>query len=151
MSKKNSSAPPARRFNLSEDWLATIVGLLIVLIIGSGLIGPGPQSVKLSADAGSTKSVEARAVDGWIVSATLAGESAPLAGKLTDLKDGKIYVYTCRDGQITGQADAAPPDGTAAPADDRALLVLVNECDDKAALAYKTENAIPWPVFELFK
>ncbi len=33
---------PKPRFTLSEDWTATITGLVIVLLIGSGLLGSIP-------------------------------------------------------------------------------------------------------------
>jgi hypothetical protein len=33
------------RIRISEDWLATLIGLAIVLLIASGLLGPIPWPV----------------------------------------------------------------------------------------------------------
>ena len=53
MAQSNASASdattkPLPKFTLPEDWLATLIGLVIVLVIGLGLIGPGPVSATLS-------------------------------------------------------------------------------------------------------
>jgi hypothetical protein len=138
------------RFKLSEDWLATLIGLGIVLVIGAGLIGPGPQSSKLSAEAGATRSVDVVATDGWHVTASLGGESISVSGAASDLDEGTQTVYACADGAITLADDVALPVDLEAPGDDQAQIVLVNGCDAALTLTLKTDPAIRWPVFNLF-
>lgn len=129
---------------LNEDWLATIIGLLIIAVIGLGLLGPGPQSVTVTTEAGAANSSPARAISGWSASATLAGERLTLENAPTTLENGRIYVFTCREGAITVEVTDAPPESLA---DGRALLTLVDECDGAVTLTYRTTAAIVWPVF----
>jgi hypothetical protein len=144
-----ASPKPANRFRLSEDWLATIVGLVIVLVIGAGILGPGPQTVTLTAGPGATEETDALPLDGWKVSATLAGEKAGVTGSFETLEKGQRYVYRCSTGQIARDTDEALPGDFKAPTEDRAQLVLINDCDQKVVLTYKTDYAIRWPVFDL--
>lgn len=130
---------------LSEDWQATIVGLVIVTIIGLGLIGPGPQTIKIEAAPGASASKSALAMSGWSVSATLGEEKAPVTDAYTRLSDSTAYSYVCQDGVIGG----AGVDNTLSIQD--AQVNLTNSCDAAVALTYKTSNAIPWPLFSIFK
>ena len=74
-----------RRFKLTEDWLATLIGLAIVLIIALGLLGPGAQTVTVEVAPGETVSQEVPALTGWQVPASTGAErltiaaSAPIA------------------------------------------------------------------------
>lgn len=64
----NAQSSPRAGFKLNEDWLATLIGLAIVAIVGFGVLGPGAQSVALKADPGTTIAKEARALGGWSAS-----------------------------------------------------------------------------------
>lgn len=139
-----SEPAPAKKPMLSEDWIATLIGLAIVLIIGVGLIGPGPQTVTLEADAGSTDESEARAMDGWAVTATLDGEKVTIETPFESLDAGKTYTYRCEKGQIIATGSVDNPDLD----DNQALLILDNQCEASVALTAKTESAIPWPLFQ---
>lgn len=151
----STANPPVRRasFTLSEDWLATLIGLAIVFIIGAGVLGPGPQSEKVSAAAGETTGTDVRALDDWKISATLDGKKVPISGAITDLGKGDRAIYVCVEGAIR-ISDADELDVSAevsAPKKNRAQVVLVNSCDAKVVLSLTTDPAIRWPVFELFK
>lgn len=138
------------RWQPSEDWLATLIGLAIVFAIGAGLLGPGLQTVNLTAAAGETKSVQLLPLSGWRVTATLDGTSTPVENSITALTAGTTVVITCREGTFTAQLAGALPSGVETPAADRAQIVLVNECAAGSAVSYRTSAAIPWPVFNLF-
>ena len=129
------------RLNLSEDWQATLAGLAIVAVIGLGLIGPGPQTVTLTAAPGAAAEASAPAARGWKISAALDGESIYMAGGAA-LAAGGVYEFVCRDGAVTLVVRAA--DGGGQP-----RLTLANECAGDVALTLKRENAIPWPLFGL--
>jgi hypothetical protein len=141
-----------RRFSLSEDWLATIIGLVIVFVIGAGLLGPGPQSVALKAQPGQTARAEAAAIGGWQVKATLAGKNIPVENAPTALSaDKQMYVLTCAAGNIQyASGDTLTIDGIPAVPSGRVWLILRNDCDTEAALTYSIDAAIRWPVFNLF-
>lgn len=145
MAQSNTAPQP---FRLSEDWLATIIGLAIVLVIGLGLIGPGPQNVTITAPTGETAVSIVLPVSGWKVSATLGGEQTPVENAWTTLSNGQAYLYACRDGVIAGEE--APPGSDAGAASSRALLIVVNECDQEVVITQRTNPAIPWPAFGLF-
>lgn len=142
-------APP-RKFKLSEDWLATGIGLAIVLIISAGLIGPGPQTVSVKAAPGETQSAQAVAARGWTISATLGDEAAAIQGAITDLGDGDAILITCRNGALTAQIAGTLPDGTHRPDGDHAMILVTNTCDAPVSVTYSQSAAIPWPVFNLF-
>jgi hypothetical protein len=137
---------PVRRFSLSEDWLATIIGLIIVAIVGLGLLGPGPQSVILNAKPGKSVEKTARPPDGWKVSATIGGEKATIADAPKQLLDGQQYPFTCNDGTISVQAGDLT---TSLPSG--AHLMLTNNCNADAVITYTTSAAIRWPLFGIFK
>lgn len=137
-------------FRLSEDWLATIIGLLIVLIIGSGLLGPGAQNVSVSAGAGETASAVLRPLSNWRVSATLDGESTGATTLPTALTDGQTVVITCDNGALTVESADTLPEGVNSPPEGRAQVVVVNQCDAAVSLTYRTNQTIPWPIFNLF-
>lgn len=42
MSQQSSGQKPARGFRLSEDWLAVIIGLILVVLVRLGAIGRVP-------------------------------------------------------------------------------------------------------------
>lgn len=146
--------PPAspsggRRPRLSEDWLATIIGLLIVAAIGLGLIGPGPQTASLKAAPGESAAVYVKTASGWKVSATLGGDSLTPNDAPTTLTR-TTYFFVCQDGQIAPQP-LGPGLTLPDPPPGEAQLVFTNNCDQDAALSYKTDYVIPWPAFGLFK
>lgn len=128
------------KLNLAEDWQATLAGLAMVAAIGLGLVGPGPQTVTLTAAPGAAAEAFAPAAGGWKISAALDGESIYMAGGAA-LAAGGVYEFICRDGALTLAAGAA--DGG------QARLTLANECAGDVALTLKRENAIPWPLFGL--
>jgi hypothetical protein len=142
---------PVAKFKLSEDWLATLIGLAIVLVIGAGLLGPGPQRIVLKASPGETHSMEALARDDWEVSATLGGDKVKVGQPLTTLAEGQTYVYTCQAGAIAPNAERQSQVEAKAPSEDHVQLVLVNECDQQVALTYQTDYAVHWPLFGLLK
>ncbi len=136
-----------KRIYLSEDWLATLVGLAIVLVIGFGLLGPGAQSVTLKAKPGETTSVNALAISGWHVSAAVGSEKTAVENAPSDLAAGQVYSVACSDGKIALEPSAPPagdmPDG-------QALLSLNNQCDQDVTLAFTTDPSVHWPIFNLF-
>jgi hypothetical protein len=127
-----------------------MIGLAVVFIIGAGLLGPGPQTVNLAAGAGETKSAQMLPLSGWRVTATLGGSSASVENSVSALTAGTTVIITCREGILTAEPADALPSGVEAPVANRAQLVLVNECDADAVVSYRTNPAIPWPVFNLF-
>jgi|SRR5690606_3236754 len=142
------AASPPTSFRLSEDWLATIIGLVIVLIIGSGLIGPGPQNVSVNAAAGETASAALHPLSNWSVSATLDGESVSAGSLPKALTEGQTAVITCRDGELS--TEDTLPDGVGEVQAGQAQIVLANQCDAALSVNYRTSAAIPWPLFNLF-
>ena len=147
-----AAATPAQStpVRLSEDWLATLIGLIIVFVVGSGLLGPGRQNVSLSAEAGQTASAALRPLGGWVVSASLDGERASAADAPTSFADGENVIFTCLDGQLSAQSEIALPAGSSAPPEGRAQVIIVNQCDAAVSITYQTNALIPWPVFNLF-
>lgn len=135
-----------QRSKLGEDWLATIIGLALVAIIALGFIGSGPQKASLLAPAGTEKTVEARAIGGWSVSAKIGGEAISIAGLITRLEDGMTYMLACEDGTIT----ASPATAGDSIQKGYAGIHLVNHCDAEVSIAYRIDSAIPWPIFGIF-
>jgi hypothetical protein len=144
-----SPAAPTTGFELSEDWVATFIGLAIVLVIGTGLLGPGLHSVKLTATPGKTVSTSAPALDGWAISVTLDGEEVTVQDAFTTLETDTNYDYTCRDGAITAEVLADIPILNPLP-EGQAEIFITNECAAAVIVSYKISSAIPWPVFGLF-
>ncbi len=147
-----ATAPEARSrtFKLSEDWLATGIGLAIVLLLGVGALGPGPQSVSVEAVPGETASVQALAAHGWTASATLGGTVVPIQGAITDLGDGDAILITCESGALRAQIAGTLPGDAQGPDGDHAVIVVSNTCDAPVTVTYKKSAAIPWPIFNLF-
>ena len=146
-----TAIPISGRTNrLSEDWLATIIGLVIVLIVGSGLLGPGAQNVSITAPAGEMASAAVRAISGWKVSATVGDETASVAGAPTAFGVGQNAVITCSGGQLNAEIVETPPPGVDMAPEGRALVFVVNQCDTPVKVTYTTRALIPWPVFNLF-
>jgi len=138
-------------FKLSEDWLATIIGLVIVLVIGAGLLGPGPQNVSLKAEAGESASgATVPAISGWKISGTLNGEKAAIENAPTALESTSVYLFQC-DGDTLSLVGTLPL-GTetveTAPAG-KARLEFDNQCSAAASLTFTTDAAIRWPIFNL--
>lgn len=130
---------------LKEDWLATIVGLLIVASVGLGLVGSGPQTVNIQADPGETTTQDIKAIGGWSVSATLADEAAPVTDAYTRLSYSTAYDYVCENGTVTASGE----DMTLSI--EESLVSITNNCDAVVKLTYKMGNAIPWPLFKWFE
>ena len=137
-----------QRFSLSEDWLATLIGLGIVAIIGFGLLGPGGQSKTTVVEPGTTQVVDLPAGDGWRVTADV--DFAPDTTAFTSLTAGLVYQYGCQDGSLTtaeGVPDALtveqPPRGMV-------QLWLSNTCDTAYSLTYKHDSILRWPLFGIF-
>ncbi|MCA9905176.1 MAG: hypothetical protein KC547_15075 [Anaerolineae bacterium] len=139
---------PGRGFHLSEDWLATLVGLAIVAVIGFGLLGPGAQSVKLSAAPGESAEATAPVMSGWKTSATLDGEALALPADMpTQFENQTVYALTCADGAISASATqdltvSYPPDG--------APVVLDNQCAGDVVVTFATDPILRWAPFGLF-
>lgn len=140
-------------FRLSEDWLATLVGLLIVFVVGFGLLGPGALEVRLTAQPGETVTAEGRALDGWSQRAALDGETIeinrPEGESLSRLSAQTTYSFICEGSVI----NAAPPsfDSASYPQQPPPQLTLTNNCDAPVTLTYRRSNLIRWPLFGLFQ
>lgn len=144
-----ASTSSPRRFSLSEDWLATLIGLSIVAIVGFGLLGPGAQSRKLEADAGeSAPAAYLLPISGWKASATLDGEKVAVEGAPGTLAPGSVTAFVCANGQLAADAELAATI-LARPEDSKATVLLVNNCDGKVVLTYTTDPIIRWPLFGL--
>jgi hypothetical protein len=146
------TAPAPRRgtLPLNEDWLATLVGLAIVLIVGAGLLGPGAQNVTLQTASFESVSQDVRAMDGWQASATLDGERVSIADAPTTFEAGNFYLFTCMQGALSAVRADAPPEGMASPPPGYATIVLSNGCQAGVSLSLRTNPIIPWPVFRVF-
>lgn len=131
---------------LSEDWIATGIGLLIVLIIGTGLIGPGAQNATLKAQAGESAQAALLALDGWQIGSE--GAAVP-ANPVSRLVAGAAYQYQCTEGQMTAQQLDALPDGINPPGAGKALVLLQNDCEQAITLTYRRDAALRWPLFGL--
>ncbi|NWF67894.1 MAG: hypothetical protein HXY40_02295 [Chloroflexi bacterium] len=139
------------KFSLSEDWLATIAGLIIVAVIGLGVLGPGPQTVTINAAAGEIQSKLALPLSGWTVSATIDGQRATVEGTLTALSGGTNLIIECAAGRLRSHyAVRALPAGVNDAPEDRGQIVVVNGCDAAVSVTYRTSGAIVWPLFNLF-
>lgn len=146
----NVQSAPRAGFKLNEDWLATLIGLALVAIVGFGLLGPGAQSVALKADPGATAAKEARALGGWSVSIKLDGAKVDGVDAPKALTAGRNYVFTCANGVVSVTESETPPDGVSAPGAGRAQLVAVNNCDAPLDLGYSTGALVRWPLFNIF-
>lgn len=142
-----ASSPP-RRFALSEDWLATLIGLILVAIVGLGLLGPGAQKQELKAAAGEAARIDVLPLAGWKATATVGGEKATLADAPTTLERDSVTAFACADGQISLDPEQAAT--ISARSDSKAGLLLVNNCDAEVAITWSTDPIIRWPLFNLF-
>jgi hypothetical protein len=129
---------------LNEDWLATLIGLLIVAVIGLGVLGPGPQNVTVNALPGEVDSAQVSPSAGAQVSALL-GEAAVLVqdggeGLLFLCEAGTIRVITAAE-QASRRADVPPDQGN---------FALINNCDQPAQITFKTSAALRWPLLNVF-
>lgn len=150
-----SSSPP-RRFSLSEDWLATIIGLLIVGIVGLGLLGPGAQKHELKAAAGEDAPVVyALPISGWTTAFRVGDEKVTVEGAPASLEPesvsgpARVVAFVCSDGELRLDPDLAATI-SARPADNKATLMLLNHCDVPVTVTYSTSPLIRWPLFNLF-
>jgi hypothetical protein len=137
---------------LSEDWLATIIGLVIVAVIGLGLFGPGPLEFTLSAEPGEQTQTEGEAANGWSVSAALNGERTsiqqPEGEDFARLGAQTTYRFHCVEGIIS--ADPPAFDSASYEVQPPPMVVLDNACDVPVTLSYRRPYAIRWPLFDLF-
>ena len=143
------TAAPSRKFSLTEDWLATIIGLLIIVVIGRGLIGPGPQKVELSAAAGGTDQTQARAMSGWSVSVKIGDTDVAIgfADQLDQLQADTMYQFACHN---ENEIEVRVLQGGVEEGE--ALLTLDNDCTEEITITLKiSDTAIPWPAFGLFE
>jgi len=144
-----ASTSSPRRFSLSEDWLATLIGLILVAVVGFGLLGPGAQSRKLEANAGeSAPAAYLLPIAGWKASATLGGEKVTVEGAPTALAPDSVTAFVCANGQLTLDPELAATI-SARPEGGKATVLLVNQCDGKVVLTYATDPIIRWPLFGL--
>lgn len=138
------------RFKLSQDWLATLVGLAMVGVIGAGLLGPGPHSLTLTAAPGETVSVQADVLDGWRVTGELEADT----GAQTLLDDAPVRLTDSADLAYTCTSDASDLSVDTRPAlnngDGESTITLVNTCDHTVTLAFSIDAAIVWPLFGIF-
>lgn len=130
---------------LNEDWLATIVGLLIVASAGLGLFGSGPQTMSITAAPEETASTDINGTGGWSVSARMGDKTITVIDAYTRLYDSTAYSYVCENGEVSASGE----DLTLSLQD--ALVSLTNNCDSALTLTYRKGNAIPWPLFGLFQ
>lgn len=139
-------------FTLSEDWLATIIGLALALVIGLGALGPGQQTVTLNAEANAITAQSTLAISGWNVAATLAGKAISLASAPKSLQTGATYVITCENDALTAvqAADQALPEGVSAAAINRAQIAVVNKCAEAVRVTYTSGASVPYPLFRIF-
>jgi hypothetical protein len=137
-----------QHFGLSEDWVATFIGLGIVMVIGFGLLGPGGQAKTTVVEPGTTEVVELPAGDNWQVTADV--ELAPDTTAFTSLTAGRVYRYDCQDGNLT-TAEGVPDALTVEPPPrGMAQLWLTNTCDAAYNLTYKHDSILRWPLFGIF-
>lgn len=137
-----ATAQPSRK-PLSEDWIATWIGLLLVLIIGSGALGNGAQTATLNAAENETATRTLTTRGTWQVSATLNTEPLATESLPTQLSNATAYTLTCADGALT--VESAP-----APELDGAQLSLDNTCAGALSVSYRQPRIIPWPLFNMF-
>lgn len=147
---ETTPAPRRGALPLNEDWLATLVGLAIVLIVGAGLLGPGAQNVTLQAASFESVSRDVRAMAGWQASATLDGERVSIADAPTTFEAGNFYRFTCTQGTLNVARTDATPEGVAPPPPGHATIVLSNGCQAGVSLSLRTNPIIPWPLFRVF-
>lgn len=131
---------------LSEDWQATIIGLLLVVIIGLGLLGPGPHKVTMTATAGETVNTGIDALGGWSVSVKVNGETVDTSEFPDDINDNQIVVFACADGVVTAESIE---DSTVSM--DTAQLTLINNCDAEVEVKYEIKATVQWPLFRVFE
>ncbi len=141
---------PATGFELSEDWIATFIGLILVLVIGMGLLGPGAQSVRVEAAAGQEVSATAPALNGWTIKVTLGGETVDVPDVSPNLEPGANMVYICREDNIIagvmGNGTESPP----VLLGKNGQISIINECTEPVNVSYTIGSVIPWPVFGWF-
>ncbi len=137
-----------RRFRLSEDWVATLIGLALVAIVGFGLLGPGAQKHELKADAGATANAYPLPISGWMVSAVVDGEKVSLPDAPNALAAESVTAFTCDNGVLALDTELAAII-SARPEDGKATLLLQNNCDAAVTVTYSTDPIIRWPLFNL--
>jgi hypothetical protein len=147
--KPKSTAKP---LSLSEDWIATLVGLFIVFVVASGLLGPGPQSVSVKAAPDAQAQANARAMGGWRVSATVGSDRLDTATAPKTLSNEQIYTFTCevnnaQENVLTVQETVRTDSSeTQRPPQ----IIVDNQCGADVTVSYTTNAAIPYPIFYLF-
>ena len=150
-----ASTSSSRRFSLSEDWLATLIGLSIVALVGFGLLGPGAQKHELKAVAGESASAYALPISGWKAAFKLDGEKVTVEGAPATLAPedtaapARVVAFVCDGGELRLDPELAATI-SARPEGGKATLLLVNNCSVPATVTYTTSSIIRWPLFNLF-
>lgn len=143
-------------FRLPEDWLATIIGLVLVAVIGFGLLGLGAQKHELKAAAGAdAPAVYALPLSGWTAAFTVDGAKVTVEGAPSSLEPesasgpARVVAFVCNGGELRLDPELAAT-VSARPPDDKATLMLLNHCDVPVTVSYSTSPIIRWPLFNLF-
>lgn len=135
------------KLSLNEDWLATLIGLAIVAIVASGLIGPGPQNVTVRAEPGSGDGETILVIENARVTGRIGEQTVTVEGA-----DQSLW-FACRDGVISAVTldelgTLAAPLPIELPIN--AALTLYNQCEQPASITYRTDAAIRFPLFNVF-
>jgi hypothetical protein len=74
----------------------------------------------------------------------LAKEEANVAEAVETFDAGNLYQITCEEGNLNmtrmpGQISV----------EDKAYLIVTNDCNEKLTITYKTNPVVPWPIFGL--
>ncbi|GAB4547439.1 MAG: hypothetical protein OHK0023_08810 [Anaerolineae bacterium] len=134
------SAKPRAR--LSEDWLAAIAGVLIALIVASGVLGSGGQTLTFTVEHGTSVTKSTTPSSGWQVSAILDDARLASAHLPNRLEARKHYHIRCIDGVLSVQVDQTSAD--------QAQVEVSNDCGTPLRLTYISAPIVPYPMFKLF-
>ncbi len=134
---------------LSEDWLATLIGLVIVAVIGLGLLGPGPQSVTLEAAPGEQVSRPVLMSNDWKAQAKLDGVTIPIDDRLS-VSSGLTAGYRCENETLMLDLPEADSLGSVIVMREGMSLTLDNQCAGKLTVTLTIDPAIRWPLFNWF-
>jgi hypothetical protein len=140
----------------NEDWLATVIGLSMVAVVGLGIVGPGPQTVQVTAAPGEANSRPIWEGGAPTLSAQLGDESVAIGGSAEN------WAFVCQDGGVqhvqsavynalVGQQNPLPGGTVTERVTTTVVSVSVaNDCDQDVTVTYKTNAAIRWPLMNLF-
>ncbi|MDX2140657.1 MAG: hypothetical protein SF123_21420 [Chloroflexota bacterium] len=142
---------------LSEDWLATIIGLAIVAVVALGLLGPGPQNVTVRAEPGEFAS--AIVGDSFFRQVTICiGDTTTEINTQVGFLNDVGYAFWCRGRgiqvikqmDVRGIPELQDNDIIITPQFGRLSFWIQNDCDQPASITYRTDAAIRWPLFNVF-